>query len=220
MSALKAGSCFLKRPPKERQGVFKKRELACVARSGGRLRWHGGGCLVLKFPDEAAQFPGNGDDGFGFVKVARLEPFVAGVEAVLGTPGEFAHLGGLLLLATTELLADFRRMTVVLGALTRHRLTAARPFGARRSAPVQNTYRPSVFFDEHPAGVAMMCSIMDGVKRSPKGEPVTFFRSAKRVENQPQLHTDEIHQTLRRRIQKTRCRYATKFWQTRRPDRP
>ncbi len=56
---------------------------------------------------------------------------------------------------------------------------------------------------------------------TPSGlEPVTFFRSANRVQNQPQSHTDEIQQTLRRRIQKTRCRNATKFWQTRRPDRP
>ena len=63
-------------------------------------RWDGKIELVLEFPDEGAEFTGDGDDDLVVAFAPRLEFDVAFVEPVLHAPGEFPDLLVLALLSS------------------------------------------------------------------------------------------------------------------------
>ena len=110
---------FFKRPPGLVRGFEERSE--CGGGCSGCGGWrHGQGALVLELPEEGAEFASHGDDGFVFVEVAGLESLVAGVETVLSTPGEFAHLARLSLLAFAQESADLGWSAVVLSAFHKH----------------------------------------------------------------------------------------------------
>ena len=55
VAAIGSGILFFETPPKELcPGISKRRELAMrfLNNQAAWFRWHGDGCLVLKFPDE------------------------------------------------------------------------------------------------------------------------------------------------------------------------
>ncbi len=110
---------FFKRPPGLVRGFEKWSE--CGAECSGRGGWrHGQGAFILEFPEEGAEFASHGDDGFVLVEVACFEPLIAGVEAVLSTPGEFAYFARLPLLPFAQKSADLGCSAVVLGAFHEH----------------------------------------------------------------------------------------------------
>ena len=67
-------------------------------------------------PDEAAEFPGDGDFGLVALDSTGQQPVKAQMKAVLGFPTQSAHVWRLVLLAAREFLADFGRQQIMLGA--------------------------------------------------------------------------------------------------------
>ena len=76
--------------------------------------------LVVEFPDEGAEFPGDGDNGLLFALAAGLESDVALVEAVLHSPGELFDLPLLALLSFAQGAGDLGSLAVVQGTLHEH----------------------------------------------------------------------------------------------------
>ncbi len=76
--------------------------------------------LVLQLPQEGAQLPCDGDNGFVLPFAARLEFHIAFVQAFLHAPGKGFDFLALALLASAQGRVDPGRFAVVLAAFDQH----------------------------------------------------------------------------------------------------
>ena len=105
------GSFLFGKPPKERWG-FSKRKVEWSWLTGG-----GWGLLGFdfgaQFPEERAQFTGNGHLDLVVMELTFSQCVEAMAQAGLGSPGEFLDPSRCGFLACGKLSADFRRNSIV-----------------------------------------------------------------------------------------------------------
>lgn len=79
-----------------KRGGAAQRASACGAAGRSLIAW----LLAQESPDEAAEFPGDGNLGLVAIEPARQQATAAQIESVLGFPTEVAHGLRLVLLAS------------------------------------------------------------------------------------------------------------------------